>query len=555
MKYFALSCACLVAVASLAPSKNRDDGLIGHWPLAEDCRDQSGHARHGENHGVEFDAAGSDTRSARFNGRDAFIAVPADRAPRLGSGDFAIAVWVRADERGDDVPGDLLSQFDPDRRRGFSLRISQNAVTTAQANHRNVHFGIDNGRLERTWTDHGRPGNAVKVFALTVFDGSLFATTCEPARDAAGHVFRFGGAERWIDCGSPDRSNAITSLAVYRGQLYAGSSKYRLGGSALPESENEHRGGRVFRYSDGEKWEPCGELPETEAIGGLVVFRDRLYASSLYRPAGFFRYESGTNWTPLETPGGKRVEAMCVFNGQLFASSYDEAHVFRFDGTTWADCGQVGGADNTQTYSFAVHEGKLFVGTWRSGRVFRYDGDDRWSDVGQLGDELEVMGMMVHNGKLFAGTLPSAGVFRFDGAGRWTDVGRVDQTPDVKYRRAWSMAEFQGRLFCGTLPSGHVLSIEAGKNVTHDRELAPGWRHLTAVRDTGRLKLFIDGKLVARSVEFERADYDLTNDQPLKIGFGPNDFFNGRLRDLQIYSRPLADGEISKLATRPETPR
>ena len=171
-------------------------------------------------------------------------------------------------------------------------------------------------------------------------------------------------------------------------------------------------------------------------------------------------------WTACPVPSGKRVEAMCVYDGQLFASSYDAGHVFRYDGNEWMDCGQVGEIENTQTYSFAVHHGRLFVGTWRSGKVFRYDGDDRWEDMGRLGEELEVMGMMVHNGKLFAGSLPLAHVYRFDGPGKWQDVGQVDATPDVKYRRAWTLAQFQGRLFCGTLPSGRVLSIEAGRNAT-----------------------------------------------------------------------------------------
>src|SRR5262249_54951995 len=76
------------------------------------------------------------------------------------------------------------------------------------------------------------------------------------------------------------------------------------------------------------------------------------------------------------------------------------------------------------------------------------------------------------------GTLPLAEVYRFDAPGTWRQVGRLDLTPDVKYRRAWTMAACQGRLFCGTLPSGRVLSIEAGRNVTYDQELAGGWRHL-----------------------------------------------------------------------------
>ena len=55
------------------------------------------------------------------------------------------------------------------------------------------------------------------------------------------------------------------------------------------------------------------------------------------------------------------------------------------------------------------------MGTWRSGRVYRFEDVGRWTDVGRLGEELEVMGMLVHNGRLIAGTLPLAEVYEYDG--------------------------------------------------------------------------------------------------------------------------------------------
>lgn len=156
------------------------------------------------------------------------------------------------------------------------------------------------------------------------------------------------------------------------------------------------------------------------------------------------------------------------------------------------------------------------------------------------------MGMLVHNGGLFAGSLPLAEVFRFDGKDRWASVGRVDLTPDVMYRRAWTMAEYQGRLFVGTLPSGRVLSIAAGANVTHDRSLPAGWQHVAAQRAGRELKLFVDGKLVSTSVPFESSQFDLSTDAPLRIGFGPTDTFNGRLRDVRIWNRALSAEEVAR---------
>ena len=104
-----------------------------------------------------------------------------------------------------------------------------------------------------------------------------------------------------------------------------------------------------------------------------------------------------------------------------------------------------------------------------------------------------------------------------------------------------------GKLFCGTLPSGHVMSLEAGKSVTYDRALSPGWHHLVAVRDTGRLQLYIDGNRVAESDAFDPSQYHLSTDGPLKIGFGQHDYFNGRMKDLRIYSRALSADDIEEV--------
>jgi hypothetical protein len=171
-----------------------------------------------------------------------------------------------------------------------------------------------------------------------------------------------------------------------------------------------------------------------------------------------------------------------------------------------------------------------------------------WTGVGRLGEELEVMGMLVHNGRLIAGTLPLAEVYEFDGQAAWRRLARLDLTPDVKYRRAWTMAEFQGKLFTSVLPSGRVFAHEVGKNVTCDRELTAGWRHVAAVKSAGRLELFVDGRSVARSGSFNPDEFNLTSDQPIRLGFGANDYFRGRLSDVRIYRAALDAADIARLA-------
>lgn len=99
------------------------------------------------------------------------------------------------------------------------------------------------------------------------------------------------------------------------------------------------------------------------------------------------------------------------------------------------------------------------------------------------------------------------------------------------------------------LPSGHVKSFEAGKNVTYDYPLMPGWRHIAAVREQSRLRLYVDGKHVAESTEFNSASFDLAARAPLRIGFGSHDFLNGRLKDVRLYDGALSAESVKTLAT------
>lgn len=546
----ALAIASLLVIAEASiMALSLDDGLVGYWKLAGDCKDYSGNDNHGTCHGVLLDGAGPDgTRgqAALFNGRDSYIEVPHSSSLDFGTDDLSISLWVKTHDSLDDVIGDILSKFDPDRRRGINFGVIHHAgSTSSQSNYRNVQFGIDDGRTEQEWTDCGQPGEAMFILAMTVFEGDLYVGTCEPKLGQAGHVFRYLGGTEWEDLGSPDASNSVAALTVYKGRLFAGTARYKTGGSALPASPNENPGGRVYRYEGGGRWTDCGQLPEADASYCLTVYRDRLYGIAMYHP-GVFVWDGETGWEYCGTPGEQRSMALAVYNGSLYCSGNGSAGVHRYEGgTEWSFCGKQ--AENTQTYSFAIHRGEMYVGTWPDGSVHRWEGGTEWLNTGQLGEEREVMGMGIYNGKLYAGTLPLAQVYRYDGDQQWSCTGQIDHTPDVTYRRAWSMAVYDGKLYAGTLPSGRVWSMEAGKTATYDHELPPGWRHLVAVKDGSRLRLYLDGTLVATSSDFASADYDLSTDRPLQIGFGAHDYFNGSMRHLRMYRRALSDSEVAEL--------
>lgn len=516
--------------------------LLAHWTLAGDCRDRSGNGHHGENRGVDLAADG-----ATFDGRGAHILVAASDGLKLGGGNFTLSVEIHTDEILKDVPGDIVSHYDPDARTGFNFSLLNSAgVTAAQANYRHLHFGIDNGH-QGEWVDCGRPGNNLRVYSLCVYQGDLYAGTFETGADEAGGVYRYDGEAGWVPCGRPDKANTVASLCVYAGTLYAGTSRYRAGGSALPESENRNPGGNMYRYDGGSEWIPIGHLEGADSCAGMAVFGGDLYAIPLYSQ-GVFRYDGGDRWAHCGTPG-RRLMSLGVFRGDLYGAGNEGGEsggVFRYaGGSEWV---HVGGQEGvSQVYSFAAHNGRLHVGTWPEGKVFRHDGVDPWTCVGRLGDEQEVMAMTVYNGKLYAGSLPLGQVYRYDGGQNWTLTGQLDKTPDVTYRRVWSMAVYRGRLFAGTLPSGRVYALEAGANVSHDHELEPGWRRLAVVRDGGRLLLSVDGRRVATSTIVDPSAFNLSTNRPLRIGAGAIDTFRGRIRDLRLYRGALSGAEISEL--------
>ncbi len=530
-----------------------DSGLVGHWTLDGNFDDRSGNGNHGRSHGAVAmtppNPIASLPGTAQFDGRSACITVPHNKTLALGTADFSIAAWVNTNRITTDVPGDILSKFCGTSRRGFNFGIQTAAgVASSQSNWRNVFFGIDDEKVEPDWTNNGRPGNAQCVMGLAVHAGSLYAGTYEGGAAETGHVYRFAGGAAWEACGAPADCNAVSTLAVYDGDLYAGVSCYRAQGSSLPESPNRRPGGSVYRYAGGKEWVDCGQLGDAEDVFGLAVYDGELYGSAMYS-AGMFKYAGGKTWLPCGDPG-TRVAVLGVFQGGLYATGYDVGGVFRYEGAQrWSFCGNA--SASTQLYSFASYRGLLHTGVWPSGSVYRQEDGLPWLDCGRLGEELEVMGMMVYNGKLYAGTLPTGSVYRYDSEGQWVSTGQLDTTPDVKYRRAWTMAVYQGRLFCGTLPSGNVLSLEAGKNVTHDHALPGGWHHLTAVRADGLLRLYVDGALVATSPQFEATDYDLSTEEPLHIGFGAIGHFSGSLGDVRLYNRALADTEVTAIFERP----
>ena len=588
-----LACVAGSAAAGGEPERHPPaslaDGLVGHWKLRGDCRDSSGRGHHGINHGVDLQAG-------RFDGRGAWIEVPDAESLRLAKGDFTVAAWVHTDPVVDDTIGDVVSLFDPRRRRGFTLNIkASSGGYQSSGDDRHVSFGIDDA-VDGTWEDCGRPNPTSNYVAncLTVYRGQLYAATIDARNEADWcHVYRHAGGKEWIDCGrvGKGKTTGVMALIVHQGHLYAGTCTYdwtRVFSGAYDPCH-------VYRYAGGTTWEDCGQIGQTLRIICMATYGGHLYVGGdrglpppgetqwTGRPYRVYRHDGGTQWSvaaelPAQPPKNCNPHAMAVHDGTLYVGF---PNVWAFDGRAWTFAGTPRGdtpddqLPNLQVHALEIFRGRLLAGMWPEARVVEYQGGESWADRGMLGDGTEINALTVYNGMLYAGAIPRGEVFRYDDDGRWTSIHRFFSPPGWdpgpptapvreevnNWTRVTSLTVHSGKLFAsiGSCTSsvedapadvrGSVFSYTAGRCVSYDDDLGPGWRHLVAVRRGDRLQLSVDGRLVATSASFDPDRYDLTTGGALKIGFGEQDFFTGRIREVRLYRRAIDEDEIAALQT------
>ncbi len=59
-----------------------------------------------------------------------------------------------------------------------------------------------------------------------------------------------------------------------------------------------------------------------------------------------------------------------------------------------------------------------------------------------------------------------------------------------------------------------------------------------------------DGRLVRESPREDPADYDVSTDRHLRIGFGSSDYFCGKIAEVRAYWRALTGSDVEKLFAR-----
>ncbi len=561
-------------------SHKKEKGLIAYWKLQGDCLDYSGNNNNGINHDVNL-------QTGAFNGKSSYIEVPHNKMFDFGSGDFSINVWIYTEKIVDDIIGDILSKYDPDKRCGITLSVNSSAGGYQSiGTDRHIHFGIDNAQGANNWQDCGRPaqGSNYVSNSLTVYKGKLYAAIGHALEEKdRAHVYRYEGGTKWTDLGRVGnyKTTGVFPMIVHNDNLYVVTSTYDW----TRVKTGDYDPGRVYRFVDINNWVDCGLTSNNRTNNCIASFQGRLFTGG--GPETYAIYTQKENkeneWIIskiFDKEGPERCfpHTMMVYNKKLYVGF---PNIFSFDGFNWEFEGDPVMTDGTkgspQTHSLVVYRGYLCAGTWPEGKVSIYLGDKKWENMGKVGiDGTEVNSLVVYNGKLYGGSLPRAEICRYDDKDEWTSLKRfydppgwvpvspADRNASREERNEWSrvtsMTIYDGKLFAGTGSCtsspldapldgvlGKVFCMEAGKNVSYDYDIGPGWKQITAIKRKGHLELFINGKLVKKSSKFNKKDYQLNNNKALKIGFGEIDYFNGKINELKIFNRALSNSEIQRL--------
>jgi hypothetical protein len=478
------------------------------------------------------------------------------------------------------VFGDIVSKYDPRRRRGLNLHLAgSHSAYSSMGDARHVHFGIDDGYLG-SWEEHGKPrADNSLITCFAVFKGELYCgiADAEDPKDAA-HVYRWGGGSRWVDrgrLGNDPNHLSVQSMLVHEGKLYAGTGIWawdRARGQVPGEPPAAKP--RVFVYEGGTEWRDLGQVGETSRVicmgsfdGELYVGLDRVDRAT--SPGRCFKY-TGSKWVDCGAPDDDNFESLLPIGGTLFAATH--GNLYRYEGRTRWHCIGDHPFGITQIHSLTAYQGRLHAGTWPQGYVLRYEGEQRWTNTGRLGlpegdpECNEINDLLVHNGNLYAGTIPKAELYRYEADGDWTMLRSLARRADwarnqwLTWLRIPAMASHQGRIFLGTGSCrgragdrdpdgtlGRVYSLQVGHVVSHEQEIGGGWTHLGAVRRGSELLLYVNGRVTSSSRTPEGHRFDLSNQQPLVIGFGAQTYFTGAMADLRLYGRALSADEVRRL--------
>ncbi|MFC1576308.1 DUF2341 domain-containing protein, partial [Candidatus Omnitrophota bacterium] len=496
---------------SYAVGGNAYADAVSYWNFNGDTNDSVG-----SNDGVVDGATGTSEGKVGdaydFDGDNDYVTVTDDDSLDLGSG-ITLSFWVKREEA--DRIQSIVS------KGNYSLKIGDD---------NKPYLVLTTG--SEAIEDVGHPGSDTFIATIAVYDGELYvAGGAQVAPN--GDIYRYDGGTTWTYVGSAGDFN-IGTLAVYDGNLYAGSTYNRT----------------IYQYDGGTTWTSVGQLPGGTGAASSVVYKGNLYMGS-DNSARVYRYDGGTTWTDVGDVGSIAVDAITVYDGNMYAASRD-GHVRKYDGGTgWASVGDLGG---DRIVSLSVYDNNLYAGNANVGHVFRYDGGTTWTDVGWPVSAWGAKTLAVYGGEFYAGlSVPPRHIARYDGGTSWTDLGALGTGSNGG---VFGMAEYDGKLYATTVYDGHVYSLGDGTTAYSDTVVSLNdWTYVVGTYDGTTAKIYVDG---VETGSIDKAMSIGANDKDLLIGnsYGSSiDGFSGHgeenldgaIDEVAVWSRALDLSEIQIL--------
>lgn len=239
------------------------------------------------------------------------------------------------------------------------------------------------------------------VSSLEVFRGQLYAGT---TNDLGAQLWRTADGTTWSRVVSQDFSGGgngvLFDMIVFDGRLYAGFGAWPVHGAA----------GEIWRTADGDTWEKVRGAWDTNAnnagVNNFAFFAGMLYATTYNPVEGIQIYRSSTGksteWTQVASgsfghnSSYGNAPGLAAFNNALYVALEGQpgsagTRIYRSsDGTTWAPVNAPGFGDmaNYGAGGFGIHNGFLYLGTRNDstgGQIWRSQDGTSWAQVATSG--------------------------------------------------------------------------------------------------------------------------------------------------------------------------
>jgi len=237
-----------------------------------------------------------------------------------------------------------------------------------------VHFVVITGIKGNTYyiNDPGFPKKTTlasydnKIYSIRIFDGTPHASVMSSGLYAGssdpGLVYYYVGSNVWIPVSSEEElghAYAVLCLVEFGGHLYAGTTSVFGGHSDV---------GRVYRYDGGNTWTLVSDNMDG-AVCSLAVYQGDLYAGTSWNGMKLYRYEGNPNWRPvIDSPIWSGTRSLYVSHDYLLMGDAGMDYFGHWDGSSfYADLADGGSCIyDYQDYGDNVYAAAFLGRMWRS---------------------------------------------------------------------------------------------------------------------------------------------------------------------------------------------